>query len=1019
MVLLKRLSDALADGDDVRAVILGSAVNNDGADKVGFTAPSVERQAEVVEQALRNARIDPAGIGYVEAHGTGTALGDPIEIAALTEAFGRVAAAPLPRGGCAVGSVKSNIGHLDEAAGVAGLIKAALAVRHGEIPATLHVRRPNPRIGFEETPFYVNTRLRPWPQGPGPRRAGVSSFGMGGTNCHAVLEEPPAGQAAAGTERRPQIILVSARTPEGLGEAARRHAAHLAGGRAEPLADVAATAATGRRHFEHRAAVVADTPEQARELLLEAARGSAPAAARSTAFLYGGQGSHSTAMGLELYRSLPVFRDALDACAEALRPHLPSPLLPEMFAGGDGTGPGPLEDTAWAQPALFAIGYALTRTWRALGVRPDVVIGHSIGEYAAAEAAGVLTLEDAAALVAARGRLMAALPRGAMVAVEAGPEEVAPLLRGAERHAAVAAVNGERATVLSGERAAVRRIAAELRERGTRCKELAVSHAFHSPMMDPAAERFAEVAEGVGFSAPHTPIVSTVTGGLIGDEIARPDHWVRNVREPVLFSAGLAAVEEFGAEAFVELSARPVLLGLLYGRDGEGKGPRVPSMRAGREREQLLRAAGELHRAGMQIDWSQVYPRGAHRRVALPTYPWRRRRYWIDPPAPAAPDAAPAAPGTHPVLGGRIELPESREARFTSVVGPRRLPWLADHRVFDTLVLPGVAYIEAALSAARAITGEPEQELTDFVIHRAMTFPDEDAERTVQVVAEPDGKGAHRLKILSREGASPDPAREWTLHASAVLARPAAGARPEEAERTPAAAGEELDPEEIYRGERGRGIDLGPRFHATAELRRDGTSCTSRIRLPDSERGDAGRYGVHPVLLEACFLALTVAYPRRHLRRTYVPAGAERIRWSAPIPPDVRCEAHIRPDEDGDAEALRGDVRLVGPDGGTLLSMEGILLKRAERTAMVGGGQPWRKWLYRTVWRPDPLPAGAAAPTGSTGSSSPAPASAPPSPGRPGSAAPGAPWPPRANRPPRPWTGCSPRAAPRAPRPPR
>ncbi|MDA0565644.1 amino acid adenylation domain-containing protein [Streptomonospora sp. S1-112] len=963
VVLLKRLADAIADGDHIHAVIRGSAVNNDGADKVGFTAPSVERQAEVVERALRAARVDPATVGYVEAHGTGTQVGDPIEIAALTEAFARAGGRPEGAGRCAVGSVKSNIGHLDEAAGIAGFIKAVLALRHGTVPPTLHLERTNPAIDFASSPFYVNTEVLDWPAGAVPRRAGVSSFGMGGTNCHVVLEEapPPPARPAAGADAGPQVLPLSARTPDALADLARRHADHLAARPGTDLADAAATAATGRRHFEHRLAVVAGTPAEAAERLRRAAdaAGAAPAPPGATAFLFGGQGSHYAGMGRELHASLPAFRAALEECAALMDPHLPEPLLDVLFAEGDR-----LTDTGWAQPAVFAVEYALARAWAALGMEPDAVLGHSLGEYTAACVAGVFPLADAARLVTARARLMAALPRGRMAAVLAGEDVVAPLVAAEGGAVAVAALNGARSTVVSGPPAAVERVCAALRERGVRQSPLAVSHAFHSPMMEPMLAEFAEAAATVAYSAPRLPIVSNVTGERVGAEIATPEYWVRHTREPVRFAAGLAALRRLGCACYVELSGRPSLLPLLAaetGAEAPGTEVRTASMHPRGERERFLGAVADLYGAGRDIDWSALHPPGTRRRVELPTYPWRAVRHWIDPPPRGARTPAPD-PAAHPLLGARIDLAGSDEARFEAVVGPGTLPWLADHRVFDTVVLPGVAFMEISLAAAGALLGDGRgRELADTVIHRAMDFAD-GAPRTVQTLVAAEEAGTRALRVYSRP-AGAAPGTPWTHHFSTRLHTQGAGAAPapEAGEAWPAAAagpGAEADPEVIYAGERARSIDLGPSFHATRRLWRADLAARSEIAAPEAIGGETGRYHAHPVLLEALFLALTVAYPAEHGHRTYVPAGVERLRAWAPLRGEVRCAARIRPVPAGAEapETLLGDARLMAPDGRLLVELTGIVLKRAERRTMIGSAEePWRAWLHRTVWRPLPL----------------------------------------------------------------
>ncbi|MFJ5533565.1 amino acid adenylation domain-containing protein [Streptomyces sp. NPDC093261] len=973
LVVLKRLDDALADGDRIVAVIKGSAVNNDGADKVGFTAPSVERQAEVVKDALADARVDSATVGYVEAHGTGTAMGDPIEVAALTEAFRSSTERPTVAGSCAIGSVKTNIGHLDEAAGIAGLIKAALALEHRTLPPSLHFTEPNPRIDFASGPFHVNTTATAWPEGETPRRAGVSSFGMGGTNCHVVLEEgPAAAPGARPAPEAPQLLTLSARTPEALRELADRYTRHLKERPGLPLADVCFTAATGRRSFEHRLAVVAATAEEAADALgAEAGPGRAAVAPGGrTAFVFSGQGSQYAGMGRELYDTQPVFRAALDRCAGLLAGRLPRP-LPQVLFPAEGED-SPVDSTEYAQPALFAFEFALAELWESWGVRPDVVIGHSLGEYVAACRAGVFSLQDALTLVTERGRLMGALPGGGgMVSVAAPEDEVDRLIAPYRDTVSIAAVNGARSTVVSGDGRTVADIVAALDERGVRHSELTVSHAFHSPLMRPMLERFAEVAASVRYAPPRIPVVSNVTGEPAGEELARAEYWVEHIMRPVRFADGAAAMAASGADVFVEISPRPTLLPFVSEQVAD-RFPAllVPSLGRGGEQRRLLAAAGALWEAGRPVDLRRLYEPGRHRRVALPTYPWQRRRHWIDAPAGAVFPPAARAEGA-PLIGRRLDLADSDDIRFASVVGVRDLRWLGGHRVFQTVVMPGVAYLATAFAAGQEAFGTEAVELRDFFIHRAMTFPDEHVDRDMQIVLKPEGGqtgDAYALRIHSRPAgaAGTDP---WTTHISGRLTPGPARTQTGPAEPLAdlrARFTAEVPVEEIYQGEREREIDLGPLFWATEHLWRENAACLSRIALPSELTDEAPLHRIHPVLLEACFLALTVTYPEKYGRRTYVPVGVERMLFHERVGTSAWCHARLRPADSDDPETLHGDVDLYDDEGRVVLTMEGVLLKRAERQAMLGRpGAAWRDWLYRTSWTPEP--AAAPAPGGRGG----------------------------------------------------
>jgi len=664
-VVLKRLGDALADGDTVRAVILGTAATNDGARRVGFTAPGVEGQARAIRAAQEAAGVAPSSIGYVEAHGTATALGDPIEVAALTRAFAEGEGGREPgvrRPWCALASVKTNIGHLDAAAGVAGLIKTVLALERREIPASLHFEEANPEIDFAASPFFVNTRLRPWEsEGGRPRRAGVSSFGIGGTNAHAVLEEAPAPEepAEAGPVRSAELLVLSARSEPALERATEALAAHLEAHTEIPTADAAWTLQVGRRAFPWRRAVavpsggggaaVADALRR-RDRRFERS-GIAPEEPPRVAFLFPGQGAQFPGMAEPLYREEPVFRDALGRCLEVLAPEMGAAsgeALRELVHPPEGRSREEAEerlaDTAITQPLLFAVEYALAELWASWGLAPEAMVGHSLGEYVAATRAGVFELEDALRLVAARGRLMGSLAGGSMLAVRLAEGRLACYLERNEA-LALAAVNGPEACVVSGPDRAV----AELRERleaaGVECRGLHTSHAFHSPMMEPAVEPFRELVARVELRPPRVPFASNVTGTWITREEATDSgYWARQLRSPVRFADGLAAVVgggggEAAGWALLEVGPGRTLTTLARSHQ-EAAEPRalVQSLRhprqAGSDAERLQAALGALWVAGVEVAWEACH-RGAdgrvrRRRVPLPTYPFERRSHWLE-----------------------------------------------------------------------------------------------------------------------------------------------------------------------------------------------------------------------------------------------------------------------------------------------------------------------------------------------------------------------------------------------------
>jgi acyl transferase domain-containing protein len=648
VVVLKRLADALADHDQILAVVKGSAVNNDGSLKVGYTAPSIDGQSQVIAEALSIAGVEAESVTYVEAHGTATPLGDPVEIAALTRAF---RATTERRNFCAVGSVKSNIGHLDAAAGVAGLIKTVLALHNRVLPPSLNFERPNPKIDFAASPFYVNAALNEWAAGDAPRRAGVSSFGIGGTNVHVVLEEAPRREAS-GHSRPAQLLLLSAKTEGALDAATANLAAHLRREPTAPLADVSYTLQVGRRAFAHRRAVVCRDTEDALHVM--SARDPArflttalpPARSRSVVFMFPGQGAQHVEMGAGLYRHEPTFRAEVDRCAELLRPQLGldlrSVIAPGADAGADGAAR--LAQTNLTQPAVFVVEYALARLWMEWGIKPAAMIGHSVGEYVAACLAGVFTLETALSLVALRGRLMHALPAGAMLAVALGESEVEPLLGGG---LSLAAVNGERACVAAGAEEAINELAARLERDGVPSRRLQTSHAFHSGMMDAALAPFAAEVRRVKLQPPQVPYVSNVTGRWINAaEATDADYWAQHMRQTVRFADGLTELFAEPDHVLLEVGPGQTLSALAQRHPAKGAGHVVLSSlqrpRAGRsDEEDLLKALGQLWLAGVEVNWNGFYARERRQRLALPTYPFERQRHWVE--HPSAMNAPPAS----------------------------------------------------------------------------------------------------------------------------------------------------------------------------------------------------------------------------------------------------------------------------------------------------------------------------------------------------------------------------------------
>jgi natural product biosynthesis luciferase-like monooxygenase protein len=637
-VLLKPLSSALADNDAIYAVIKGSAVNHGGQTN-GLTAPNPNAQARLISRALEMAGATADTISYVEAHGTGTSLGDPIEIEGLTKAFRQHTDR---KQFCAIGSVKTNIGHLEPAAGISGLIKVILSMQQGQIPPTLHFEKANPLIPFEESPFRVNSELRSW-ETQSMRRAAVSSFGIGGSNAHVVLEEAPSVSARVIEDTRPlRVLTLSAQSENALRQLAGRYAEHLANHPAQDLRDICFTANTGRVHFAHRLAVTVETAERVVRQLRSFIAGEETNGLRygqvqgrrppKVAFLFTGQGAQFAGMGRQLYQTEPTFRGALEHCDQLLRPHLKQPLLSVLYPEGE-KATGLLGQTAYAQPALFALEYALATLWRSWGIVPEAVLGHSVGEYAAACVAGVFSLDEGLRMMAGRGQLMQSLPGGGEMAAVFAPEErVREAIAGYADEVSVAAINTPEQVVISGPSDKVERVLVQLERDGVRTQRLDVSHAFHSLLMEPILDQFKQQAQQVVFHRPHLPLVSNLTG-CVWQEGEKPDasYWRRHLREPVRFDAGVRALAAAGCELFIEIGPTPILLGMAA---TVLPGPTLrwlPSLRKGRDDwSQVSESVCALYLAGVEVDWMGFEGHYSHRRVPLPTYPFQRKRYWFE-----------------------------------------------------------------------------------------------------------------------------------------------------------------------------------------------------------------------------------------------------------------------------------------------------------------------------------------------------------------------------------------------------
>lgn len=835
MILLKRLSDAQADEDRILGLIRGSAINQDGRTS-GLTVPNGPAQQAVILRALERAGIEPSEIGYIEAHGTGTSLGDPIEVNALGAVFGKKQQRKDP---LLIGSVKTNIGHLEGAAGIAGLIKVVLSMQHGEIPPSLHFSTPNPYIPWEQWPIEVPTELSAWPSGP--KIAGVSSFGFSGTNAHVVLQEAAAPQGESGRgeegERGRYLLTLSAKTEEALRAVAKRYQTYLQT-TPESLADLCFTANTGRSHFKHRLSMVLANKNEAAssklalarrlaafvagEQVAQLAQGTVPQTGTSKiAFLFTGQGAQYVGMGRELYQTEPVFRQVLEECDEILRKQQ---IIARPLRQAQGTAllsllypsnmpkegaPSLLDQTRYTQVALFALGMALTKLWNSWGIFPAVVIGHSVGEYVAACVAGVFSLEDGLKLMAERGRLMQQTQSGQMVAVFADSETVAAYIDGSS--VSIAAINGPQLTVISGPRDACQAVERRIQAADIRTKPLKVSHAFHSSLMEPILNDFFHVARKVAFSPPQLPLISNLTGKVItaADGITTPDYWVRHLRQAVRFYDGIKRLPEMGIDTFIEIGPASTLLGMTRRGLPDYAPSRpalwLPSLRATHsDGQQMLNALSQLYVSGVEVDWAGFYQHsGPHRRIALPTYAFQRERHGMTPITRTSSavqkddrnDQATAQRG-HSLLGRRLYSPLIQDICFESQISLQSTPFLKDHKILGQTIALAAGYVEMAISAAKLLFGA-ESVTLEHVIYQSPLLLSEKRTETVQFIVEnlneSDRSGSFKVVSLAGDAPSPDEGRAltpvaWRTHAQGIMrsGENAANDAPEPAPTNPA-----------------------------------------------------------------------------------------------------------------------------------------------------------------------------------------------------------------------------------------
>lgn len=980
VVVLKPFAKAWADADPIYAVIRGSAVNQDGRSN-GLMAPNPLAQEAVLREAYRQAAVSPGNVQYVETHGTGTLLGDPIEAKAL----GTVLGVGRPPGRpCALGSVKTNVGHLEAAAGIAGLIKVALALRHREIPPSLHFEKPNPHIPFDELPLRVQTTLSPWPAGFDPALAGVSSFGFGGTNAHVVLEEaPPAIIGMPDAERKigTHLLPLSARTPEALRSLARAYQNFLATPEsAASLPDVCYTASVRLSHHEHRLAVTGNSPAQLSESLEAFWRGEArpglssgrtlSSRRRKLVFVFPGQGGQWFGMGRRLLEQETVFREVIERCDRAMRPYGDWSLLAELTATD--AAQSRLNDIDIIQPALFAIQVALAALWRSWGIEPHAVVGHSLGEVAAAHVAGALSFDDAVRVICHRSRLFKrTIGRGAMAAVELSIEDARRVLVGSEDRVSIAVSNGPTSTVLSGDPAALAAILDQLQRRDIFCRMVEVDFASHSPQMDPLRADLLQALEGLQPRAESVPIYSTVTGQASHGLEFDPLYWARNMREPVLFSTAVQRLTEDGHDVFLEISPHPILLSAMqqgFHRFGQ-EGAVLPSLR--REEDEhavLLGSLGALYTLGYPVDWNLIYPT-AGRCVRLPFHPWQRERYWLEPSAEDTGShlnqVSRSGTGNHPLLGRHFKSPHPAGTHFwEATLDKNSRPHLDDHRIQGGAVLPASAYLEMALAAAVEVFGAQSVALKDIEFRKALFLP-EGGTHTIQTVLSQGADGAASFHIYSCPGGVVHSGKSWMLNATGkVCLQKDNSIIPEDAGqetltemRTRCA--EKISGQDCYRRFRESGIHYGPFFQGITQLWRNNGDVLGEVQVPDGPEAQFNGFQIHPTILDAGLQVLGAAVAAEATESgrqgIYLPTRIDQFRVHGR--PDRHLWSHSWV-QHREANATTGAVQLLDEAGRVAVEIQGLRFEYLGEDIQRAAVANLDDWLYEFQWQPKERAAG-------------------------------------------------------------
>lgn len=966
VVVLKRLSDAINDHDNILAVIRGSAANHDGRSN-GLTAPNGSAQENVIRQAVINAKVKPEQIQYVETHGTGTPLGDPIEVSALGRVLAENRRSETP---LIIGSLKTNFGHLEAAVGVASLIKVVLAMQHEQIPPHLHFKTPNPYIPWQNLAVKVPTELTPWPVENGQKLAGISCFGMSGTNVHLILESAPSVENSINpenSEMSAHLLALSGKSEQALQDVAKRYIQLLEKQPEISLSSLCFTANNGRSHFDHRLAIITHSSENLYQQLhnfLDKNTDTNIASNQLTSrkvpkisYLCSGQGSQYMGMGKELYNTEPIFKQILDKCREILEKYIETDIIEIIHTEND-----LLDQTAYTQPALFAIEYALYRTWEHYGIKPDIVLGHSIGEYSAACIAGIFSLEDGLKLIAHRGRLMQNLPRiGKMVAVQTTAEKIEPLISQYPKQIAIAAYNGANSVVISGNSATVDKVVKQLEKQNIKIKQLQVSHAFHSPLMQPILDEYRQFANQINYNRPKIPVVSNLTGELADSNISTAEYWVNHITQPVKFAQSIQTLQQLGYNNYLEIGPKPVLLGMASQIIGNNQNSIwLPSLRPlTTDKQQILQTLAYLYILGSEIRWENIYSQ-PQQKIQLPTYPFQRQTYWTKTTTNKL-NTNKTNKSQHPLLGNQINLPFSIQTRFENQITTSNPPHQEHHRIFNINILAAASHVSLALQAVKHTFKTTTCTLEQILFQKPLTI-NENQHKSVQIIIEPENNHQHKFQIIS-----PETTNHWVQHVNGKINlendKPPAKIDNQGISKIQKRCNQKISGVEYYKQFTDAGYTLGTAFQWIETAWTTTQEALGKLSLPELP-DSVEQYQLYPGLIDSCFQVLGMCQVTSAQRNSldkenyiYIPFHIGKFSFyqtpNLTNNHDVWCHAEILNIENS---SISGNIVVFNNQGEVMAKITDFRSRKASKEVLKNSLQEnLRDWYYQIEWQKSDL----------------------------------------------------------------